>query len=214
MGKKWLKGLIWGLGGISLLFGLFYCMENNKAVSLTKSDKDKFTKSEKDKLTTARSLGQAFVEVAKKVQPAVVNITTEKTVTLKPWERFGEDFFKGSPFEDFFRGFGYSPREIEIVESLIMVTTMPQAANTKLEKVICDADLDALGREDFFITSFQLQLEWKLYGIMNCTLAEWIRFEIDFMEKHHYFTSSAIQLREKQKQKNIKAFKDLLKNGR
>jgi hypothetical protein len=59
MGKKWLKGLIWGLGGISLLFGLFYCMENNKAVSLTKSDKDKFTKSEKDKLTTARSLGQA-----------------------------------------------------------------------------------------------------------------------------------------------------------
>jgi Do/DeqQ family serine protease len=61
-------------------------------------------------LTTARSLGQAFVEVAKKVQPAVVNVTTEKTITMKPWERFGDDFFKGSPFEDFFRGFG-SPRE-------------------------------------------------------------------------------------------------------
>jgi Do/DeqQ family serine protease len=105
MSKKWLKGLIWGLGGISLLFGLFYCMENNKAVS--------FTKSEKDKLTTARSLGQAFVEVAKKAQPAVVNITTEKTVTLRPWDRFGEDFFKGSPFEDFFRGFGFSPRDKE-----------------------------------------------------------------------------------------------------
>ena len=113
MGKKWLKGLIWGLGGIALLFGLFYCMENNKAVSLTKSDKNKLTKTEKDQLTTARSLGQAFVEVAKKVQPAVANITTEKTVTLKPWERFGEDFFKGSPFEDFFRGFGFSPREKE-----------------------------------------------------------------------------------------------------
>ena len=107
--------------------------------------------------------------------------------------------------------FDYSPQEIEIVESLIMVTTMPQCANTKLEKVICDADLDALGREDFFITSFQLQLEWKLYGIMNSTLAEWIRYEIDFMEKHNYFTSSAIQLREGQKKKNIKAFKDLLK---
>jgi predicted metal-dependent HD superfamily phosphohydrolase len=107
--------------------------------------------------------------------------------------------------------FEYSPKEIEIIESLIMVTTMPQSANTKLEKVICDADLDALGREDFFITSFQLQLEWKLYGIMNSTLAEWIRFEIDFMEKHNYFTSSAINLREVQKQKNIKVFKDLLK---
>ena len=92
-----------------------------------------------------------------------------------------------------------------------MVTTMPQSAKTKLEKVICDADLDALGREDFFITSFQLQLEWKLYGIMNSTLTDWIRFEIDFMEKHHFFTSSAIHLREKQKQKNLQALKDLLK---
>jgi uncharacterized protein len=107
-------------------------------------------------------------------------------------------------------GFEYSPQEIEIIESLIMVTTMPQAATTKLEKIICDADLDALGREDFLITSFQLQLEWKLYGIMNSTLAEWIRYEIDFMEKHHYFTSSAIKIRNVQKQKNIKALKDLL----
>jgi len=107
--------------------------------------------------------------------------------------------------------YDYSPQEIEIIESLIMVTTMPQSANTRLEKVICDADLDALGREDFFITSFQLQLEWKLYGIMNSTLVDWIRFEIDFMENHHFFTSSAIRLRENQKQKNLQALRDLLK---
>jgi hypothetical protein len=88
---------------------------------------------------------------------------------------------------------------------------MPQTANTKLEKILCDADLDVLGREDFFITSFQLQLEWKLYGFMNSTMAEWIRFEIEFLEKHKYFTSSAIKLREVQKQKNIQALKDLLK---
>jgi uncharacterized protein len=107
--------------------------------------------------------------------------------------------------------FEYSPKEIEIVESLIMVTTVPQSAYSQLEKVICDADLDVLGREDFFISSFQLQLEWKLYGIMNSTLAEWIRYEIDFMERHHYFTTSAISLREAQKQKNIQTFKELLK---
>jgi Do/DeqQ family serine protease len=82
------------------MFGLFFCIDQDRANSLPKNDK----------LTTVKSLGQAFVEVAKKVQPAVVNITTEKTVTLRPWDRFGEDFFRGSPFEDFFRGFG-SPRE-------------------------------------------------------------------------------------------------------
>ena len=94
------KGVILSLSLIGLLFGLFFCTDGNRANSLPKNDK----------LTTAKSLGQAFVEVAKKVQPSVVNITTEKTITMKPWDRFGEDFFKGSPFEEFFRGFG-SPKE-------------------------------------------------------------------------------------------------------
>ena len=101
MYKKIVKRSVLGVAFLALLFGLFFCMDSNRANSLPKSDK----------LTTARSLGQAFVEVAKKVQPAVVNVTTEKTITMKSWERFGDDFFKGSPFEDFFRGFGFPPRE-------------------------------------------------------------------------------------------------------
>src|SRR4030043_258004 len=101
MGKKMTKGLAWSLFFLVLLFGLFFCMDSDRVNSLPKNDK----------LTTARSLGFAFVEVAKKVQPSVVNVTTEKTITVKPWERYGEDFFRGSPFEDFFKGFGLSPRE-------------------------------------------------------------------------------------------------------
>src|SRR4030042_1305554 len=98
MSNKMTKGLVLGLSLLFLLFGLFFCMGKDRADSLPKNDK----------LTTARSLGQAFVDVAKKVQPSVVNIPTEKTITMRPWDRFGEDFFKGRPFEDFFRG---SPRE-------------------------------------------------------------------------------------------------------
>jgi Do/DeqQ family serine protease len=101
MGKKMTKGLVWSLSFLVLLFGLFFCVDSDRVNSLPKNDK----------LTTAKSLGLAFVEVAKKVQPSVVNVTTEKTITVKPWERYGEDFFKGSPFEDFFKGFGFSPRE-------------------------------------------------------------------------------------------------------
>jgi serine protease Do len=105
MVKKMAKSLGMGLALVALLFGLFFCMNNDRANSLSN------TKDDKEKMTTAKSLGRAFVEVAKKVQPAVVNITTEKTVTMRPWDRYGEDFFKGSPFEDFFKGFGFSPRE-------------------------------------------------------------------------------------------------------
>jgi Do/DeqQ family serine protease len=100
MRKKLVKKAVLGFLFLAFLFGLFFCISHERADSSSKNDK----------LTTAKSLGQAFVEVAKKVQPAVVNITTEKTITMKPWDRFGEDFFRGSPFEDFFRGFG-SPRE-------------------------------------------------------------------------------------------------------
>ena len=100
MWKQIAKKVILGTLFLAFLFGLFFCIDRDRANSLPKNDK----------LTTVKSLGQAFVEVAKKVQPAVVNITTEKTVTMRPWDRFGEDFFRGSPFEDFFRGFG-SPRE-------------------------------------------------------------------------------------------------------
>jgi Do/DeqQ family serine protease len=101
MSNKMTKGLVFGLSLFFLLFGLIFCMGKDKADSLPKNDK----------LTTVRSIGQAFVEVVKKAQPSVVNVTTEKTITVKPWERYGEDFFKGSPFEDFFKGFGFSPRE-------------------------------------------------------------------------------------------------------
>jgi len=99
------KGLILGFAFMVVLFGLFFFMNKDRANSLPKHDE----------LTTIKSLGQGFVEVAKEVQPSVVNITTEKTVTMRPWDRFGEDFFKGSPFEDFFRGFGSPPREEERV---------------------------------------------------------------------------------------------------
>ncbi len=102
MNSKVMKGFIIGFTISALFFGLFFCMDRDKpANSLPKNDK----------LTTAKSLGQAFVEVARKVQPSVVNITTEKTITMRPWDRFGEEFFKGSPFEEFFRGFGFGPGE-------------------------------------------------------------------------------------------------------
>ena len=105
MYKKMAKSLGLGLAFVALLFGLFFCINNERANSLPTN------KDDKEKITTAKSLGRAFVEVAKKVQPAVVNVTMEKTITMRPWERYGEDFFRGSPFEDFFKGFGFPPRE-------------------------------------------------------------------------------------------------------
>jgi serine protease Do len=58
---------------------------------------------------TARDWRNGFVEVAKKVQPSVVSIRSERTVTVSPGQGLGEDFFKGTPFEDFFKQRGGPP---------------------------------------------------------------------------------------------------------
>jgi serine protease Do len=60
-------------------------------------------------LTTPKDLALAFVEVAKKVKPSVVSIRSERTVTVSPGEGIGPDFFKGTPFEDFFKSHGGPP---------------------------------------------------------------------------------------------------------
>jgi serine protease Do len=63
------------------------------------------------KLLEITSLEEAFIDVANKVKPSVVSIFSERTVSFSPWEGLGEDFFRGSPFEEFFRGFGGPRRE-------------------------------------------------------------------------------------------------------
>ena len=99
--------------------------------------------------------------------------------------------------------FGYSLEDIDEVAGLILVTKLPQMPTNLPEQILCDADLDSLGSDDFFIQSFQLQLEWKLNGIAQTTLEEWLRFEVEFFTSHEYFTKSGRTLRQEQKRKNL-----------
>lgn len=99
--------------------------------------------------------------------------------------------------------FGYSLEDIDEVAGLILVTKLPQMPTNLPEQILCDADLDSLGSDDFFIQSFQLQLEWKLNGIAQTTLEEWLRFEVEFFTSHEYFTKSGRALRQEQKRKNL-----------
>ena len=46
-------------------------------------------------------------------------------------------------------GFGYSEEQIQTICNMIMKTKLPSDPETLLEKLLCDADLDYLGRDDF-----------------------------------------------------------------
>ncbi|MDQ4076704.1 MAG: HD domain-containing protein [Chloroflexota bacterium] len=105
--------------------------------------------------------------------------------------------------------FGYTADQIQIVVNLILATRMPQAPNNLLEQIICDADLDVLGSDDFFLRSYDLRAELTAQGKPH-TDEEWYRCQLAFLEGHSYFTPSANHLREAAKQRHIAILKRLL----
>ncbi len=63
--------------------------------------------------------------------------------------------------------YGYKVAEIELICGMIMATRIPQSPKTYLEEIICDADLDYLGRDDFFRTGNKLFEELKFEGLIK-----------------------------------------------
>ena len=82
----------------------------------------------------------------------------------------------------------------EHVARLIMVTKIPQQPTTLLECIICDADLDYLGREDFPAIAEFLYLELKSCGEMS-DRQRWNEIQLSFLGAHKYHTDSSRKLR-------------------
>ena len=99
-------------------------------------------------------------------------------------------------------GFGYSGQEIEIICGIIMTTKIPQSAQTNLEKIICDADLDYLGRDDFEPIAETLFLELKERNLIS-DLKAWNKVQINFFKSHEYWTDSARKNRNDLKLKHL-----------
>ena len=84
--------------------------------------------------------------------------------------------------------FGLLASEVEIISALIRATKLPQRPQTMLEQIICDADLDYLGRSDFPEISSLLYLELKTSGVVQ-SRNEWYKLQCEFLDKHAFHTS-------------------------
>jgi hypothetical protein len=92
---------------------------------------------------------------------------------------------------------------------MIRATRIPQAPKNHLEQILCDADLDYLGREDFYEVGKRLYAEMQERGLVE-TEREWNLIQKTFLENHRYHTHYAILNREKRKQKYIQEINDKL----
>ncbi len=100
--------------------------------------------------------------------------------------------------------FNYNQEQTEKVCRMIRTTKLPQCADELPDKILCDADLDYLGRADFFMIAHRLKYEWDILEINKTSLQEWYKIQRDFLTAHKYFTASAIKLRHATKIENLK----------
>lgn len=108
--------------------------------------------------------------------------------------------------------YGYSDKHIQRIKELIFVTAIPHQPKDLWEEIICDADLDYLGRDDFHEIADTLYRELKDRDIVPNKKA-WDELQVKFLTAHKYFTKTSIKTRKAKKAENLAEIKQRLKEG-
>ena len=105
--------------------------------------------------------------------------------------------------------YGFSENEIEIINSLIIVTKLEKKPKNLLESIIRDSDLEYLGSEDFIKISPLLKKEW-----INCEVvksdSEFYKIQYEFILNHSFYTDFMIKNSSNQKKENIDYAKSMI----
>ena len=148
------------------------------------------------------------------------NVTDEGLFLLKSAATyhdagFIEQYDKNEPVgarlaDEILPKYGYTENHIETIKEMIFVTMIPHQPKNHLEEIICDADLDYLGREDFHEISDKLKRELMEHGKISSD-KEWDEIQVKFLSSHKYFTKTSIETRSEKKNANLKEVQERLK---
>lgn len=105
--------------------------------------------------------------------------------------------------------FGYQPEDIERICGMIMATKIPQSPSNLLEEILCDADLDYLGRDDFYTIGNSLFQELQAYHLIGDEQS-WNRLQVSFLSAHRFHTHTNKTLREPVKQRYLEGLHELV----
>jgi adenylate cyclase len=105
--------------------------------------------------------------------------------------------------------YNYTQEQIDLICEIIMSTKLPPMPKNLMEEIICDSDLDYLGRSDFIPVSNTLYEELKAQNKIGA-LNDWNKIQVKFISGHQYFTKTARSLREVNKQLQIERIQSLI----
>lgn len=103
--------------------------------------------------------------------------------------------------------FGYNAAQIETICGMIMATKIPQTPKNTLEMILCDADLDYLGRAGFESIAATLFEELKARDMVE-DIPAWDAVQVRFLEAHAYWTASEQKRRDATKQRHLQQLKN------
>lgn len=98
--------------------------------------------------------------------------------------------------------YGFTPAHIARISGLIMATRLAQSPKNFLEEILADADLDVLGRDDFYTRNEDLRRELSPPDQL-LDQQQWWAGQLKFLQSHTYFTEAARTLRQPAKQHHI-----------
>ncbi len=98
--------------------------------------------------------------------------------------------------------FAFTAAQVERICGLIDATRIPQSPKDRVAEVLCDADLDYLGRADFVPIGNLLFAEMRAFGVLS-TEREWNELQERFLSRHQYFTATNRAQREPVKQQHL-----------
>ena len=98
----------------------------------------------------------------------------------------------------------YSKENTKLINDCILATKYPQAPNSLLEKIICDADLSHLGKNNYWDRCGKVRQELALVNDRIMTELEWTDFELNFIKNHNFHTEVGQGLFNKAKEKHVR----------
>lgn len=103
----------------------------------------------------------------------------------------------------------YTQQQIDTICRLILSTKFPPNPQDKLEMILCDADLDYLGRSDFIPVSQNLYKELHEQGKIR-SVDQWNKLQYEFIRQHQYYTETAKKMRSTNKTNQLEELDKLI----
>lgn len=154
---------------------------------------------------------QAAEEIAKAEGVDGEDLFLLKTAALFHDAGFIEEYTRNEHLgvkmaRDVLPNYGFTERQLNIIEGLILATQIPQTPKNHLEMIMCDADLDYLGRDDFHEISETLKQELMMFNKV-ANDRQWDQMQISFLESHQYWTKTNQSRRDNGKVRRIEEIK-------